>query len=101
MIKIPDKTKPVLVYFPKNTDEIPETLTLQVSRGGATTTITITDIEYKNDYITCMADFSTLDNGEYNYMLSSGETGLIRLGSIKENITIINDGKQEYQFYEG
>ena len=48
-----------------------------------------------------MADFSTLDNGEYNYMLSSGETGLIRLGSIKENITIINDGKQEYQFYEG
>lgn len=100
MIRITDKNRVTSVYFPKNSDVIPETLELTVSRGGAVVSVPISDITYRMDYINVMADFSTLDNGEYEYRLTSGETGLIRIGEIENNFEKYED-KEVYEFYEG
>ncbi len=100
MIKIPDKTVLNTVLFPKNTDEIPEIQILTLSRGGTDYVISHGNIEYLNDYIKMTsADFTSLEDGEYEYSLSSGEKGILRIGIIEKNTIVYGDNKEEYKFY--
>ena len=98
MVLISDKTSAVTAYFPRISNEIKETYVLSLKRGGKTKTLTATTVNELNDYRKLTFDFSKVKDGEYEYSLNSGETGLLRVGTITNAVTAYTKN-EEYTYY--
>lgn len=101
MIQITDNTTAVTVYIPRISVINPHTYTLYLKRGNRTITlVSINSDEGLEDYRKITFDFTNVDNGEYEYKLNTGESGLIRVGKIATPITSYTYN-EEYTYYIG
>ena len=102
MVLITEKTSATTIYFPRISAEVYETYVLSLKRGNKTTVLTATTVQELNDYRLLTFDTTKLKNGESEYSLNSGETGLLRVGIINNPTTAYTSNEQEeYTYYKG
>ena len=99
MVQIFEKNTGSTIYFPRISAQVYETYVLSLKRGNKTTTLTATTAEEWNDYRLLTFNTTSLKNGEYEYSLNSGETGLLRVGKINNPTTSYTSNEKEYTYY--
>lgn len=98
MVLISEKTSAVTAYFPRISSEIAENYVLTLKRGGKTKALTAATVNELNDYRQLTLDFSKVKDGEYEYSLNTGETGLLRVEKITNAVTAYTKN-EEYTYY--
>lgn len=100
MVVITGKTKPVTLYFARNTDNSFENYMIRLTKGNKSEDIVPTVAVERLRFIVLTLDLSGMEDGEYTYKITpSGETGLMQIINTKSNKTYKKN--EEYQFYKG